>query len=81
MTEPVRLKNASDEPQSEVVEMLERALVEARAGRLRDVAIFGFLVGNETYSHFSTADMSRMAGGLSFLLFNICAQHHMSGYP
>lgn len=52
MSEPRRLHDASQEPNRDVVEALERMLVLAKAGNLRGVVVLGF---HPTESYFENA--------------------------
>lgn len=74
MSNVTRLRNASEEPDEDVVGVLETALEKARAGELRTVAVVGDLTGNQTYTNFATHDMQAMIGMLAFLQFSLSAK-------
>lgn len=64
MTAPVKLETLTTKPDSEVVAALEDALLLAKEGTLREVAIYGNLTGNRFYTNTKFADGITLVGAL-----------------
>lgn len=73
MTSVLPLKDKNREPDSAVIETLEVALEKARSGELRSVVLVGDLIGNRTFTAYSTDNLSTEIGNLSFMLHKLCA--------
>jgi hypothetical protein len=81
MTNIKTLKDANTEPVEAVVAQLEHALDLAREGKLRDVCIFGNLIGNQTYSAFDTSDIPLLVGQLALMQHNMLALSREGAVP
>lgn len=71
MTEPTPLKTANLIPVEDVIRQCEKALADAKAGRLRDVAIVGTTSDNSTLTRTSYRDNLVMIGMLQVLTHEI----------
>lgn len=71
MADTVKLAVPGDKPDRRVVEALEHALALARAGDLREVAIYGTLKSSEFYTSVRYVDGLALVGALSSLQFQI----------
>jgi uncharacterized protein YejL (UPF0352 family) len=60
------LTNKNDEPDSDVISVLEKSLQRARAGDLRSVMVVGNLVGNAVYTNYSSPDMVLLLGQMQY---------------
>ncbi|MGB0855388.1 MAG: hypothetical protein ACPGSI_18975 [Pikeienuella sp.] len=72
MTEVVKLKNANENPDEDVVRELENALRLAKSGDLRSVALVGTLTGGENLTAYATDDAPEAIGLLEYLKFTLC---------
>lgn len=78
---PIPLRNANDEPVAKVIEELEHALVLARRGEMREVAIIGQLTGGRTFSAFDTRDIPALCCQLLLLQHNMLAKMRETSAP
>lgn len=62
------LKNANDEPDKFVVEVLEETLALAKAGLLRSVIVAGSITGNRVHTNYSTKDIVESVGLLQLMM-------------
>lgn len=75
------LKTVNTQPDPDVVLYLEDALKLAKTGQLREVAIFGSLVGGTFYEAFSIEDQFALVGHLERLKFRILSTPDTCGCP
>lgn len=66
-----KLKAVTTEADTDVVARLENALMLAKSGQLRSVAIVGELTGNDMYTSLETKDFIPLLGMLAYLQHRI----------
>jgi hypothetical protein len=73
MSEPIKLKSATTQPDQEVIKKLEIALAKARDGKLREVLIIGSYEGGGYFHNASFKDGPLMLGYLAMVQFSVAS--------
>lgn len=81
MTNPTPLRPATIRPEPQTVSILEDALAEARAGRLRGVAVCGILQGGEVYYSYATEDNMLLIAQLARMQHMVLTNSYDTGHP